>query len=150
MNSFTSRFKNFSWTTRASFFHNSSLWVIVDGGFLAPPVLWRPAYIAYHTCFKFCPNPLSAASNLHPLAIFWCLVSLTEWLNVPHWCVIHLILWIYKWRAWYHCTRTTLLCVSHTCTQRYTAHLETNSLTHPYKNILTPPAICSQQLSLLH
>ena len=40
--------------------------------------------------------------------------------------------------------------VFHTYTQRYTAYSGTNRLTHPYKCILTPPAMCSQQLSVLH
>ena len=47
-------------------------------------------------------------------------------------------------------TTKTLLCVWHTYTQRYTAHSWTNRLTYPYKCILTPPALCSQQLSVLH
>ena len=41
-------------------------------------------------------------------------------------------------------------CVSRIYTQRYTAHSRTNRLTHPYICILKPPAMCSQQLSVLH
>ena len=34
--------------------------------------------------------------------------------------------------------------------QTHTTHSESNRLTQPYKYILTPPAMCSQQLSVLH
>ena len=44
--------------------------------------------------------------------------------------------------TWYHTHE-------HTHTQRYTAHSGASRLTHPYKYILTPPVMCSQQLSLL-
>ena len=41
---------------------------------------------------------------------------------------------------------------TNTLTQRqaHTADSGVNTLTHPYKCILTPPVICSQQLSVLH
>ena len=39
--------------------------------------------------------------------------------------------------------------IPHTYTQRHTAHSGTDRLTHPYKYILTPPAMCLQQLSAL-
>ena len=38
--------------------------------------------------------------------------------------------------------------ISHT--QRHTAHIGANRLTHPYKYILKPPVMCSQQVSALH
>ena len=34
--------------------------------------------------------------------------------------------------------------------QKHTAHLGTSRLTHPYKYIVTPAVMCSQQLPLLH
>ena len=50
------------------FFQNNSLWVIVGRGFLTPPILWRPPYIAYPTFLKFCPTPPSCCLQLsHPL-----------------------------------------------------------------------------------
>ena len=61
-----------------------------------------------------------------------------------------MILWIYYVDPWYLSTRITLLCVSHTYMQRYTAHSGTNRLTPPYKYILIPPDTCSQKLSVLH
>ena len=39
---------------------------------------------------------------------------------------------------------------THTHTHKNTQHTQTNRLTHPYKYILTPSAMCSQQLSVLH
>ena len=33
---------------------------------------------------------------------------------------------------------------------KHTVHSEGSRLTHPYKYILTPPVVCSQQLSVLH
>ena len=44
----------------------------------------------------------------------------------------------------------TLIHITHTYTQKYPAHSGTNRLAHPYKYILTPPATCSQHLSVLH
>ena len=41
---------------------------------------------------------------------------------------------------WYHTSKHK---------QRHTACSEVNRLTHPYKCILTPPVMCSQQLSVL-
>ena len=38
---------------------------------------------------------------------------------------------------------------THTQTHKHTARTGANRLTHPY-NILTPPVLCSQQLSVLH
>ena len=40
--------------------------------------------------------------------------------------------------------------ISPTHKQGHTAHTGANRLTHPYKYILTPPVMCSQQLSVLH
>ena len=42
--------------------------------------------------------------------------------------------------------------ISHTDTsiQRHRTHLEVNRVTHPYKYVLTPPVMCSQQIFVLH
>ena len=64
-----------------------------------PYVMKTPLY-CLPTFLKFCPAPLSVTSNLHPPCYFWSLVSLTEWVIVPHLMLFHLmILWIYKCRA---------------------------------------------------
>ena len=38
----------------------------------------------------------------------------------------------------------------HTHKQRHTTHTRVKRLTHPYKYILTPPVMCSQQLLVFH
>ena len=44
-----------------------------------------------------------------------------------------------------------VLCmISHRHTHRHTAHAGTNRLTHPFKYILTTPAMYSQQLYVIH
>ena len=40
--------------------------------------------IAYPTFLRFYPSPLSCCLQPSPPLLFWCLVSLTEWLIEPH------------------------------------------------------------------
>ena len=114
-------------------------------------MLWRPSYIAYLIFSKFCPAPLSVASNLHPLLFL--MSCFFDWMGelATFDALFHLILSIYKnVGPWYLSTSMTLLSVSHTYRQRYTAHSGTSRLTQPDKYILTPSAMYSQQLSVLH
>ena len=111
---------------RNALFPEQLFWVIVGRGFLTPPLLWRwRTHIVLTQHFlKFVKPLFSVASNFHLDCPFWCRLSLTEWVIMPH-----DVLWIYKPR--YLRTRMTLPCVSHTYTQRYTAHSWTNRLAHP-------------------
>ena len=116
-------------------------------------MLWRPPYIAYRTFLKFFPAPLSIVSNLNPPPqLLFLMPCFFDWIGerARFDVLFHLILWIYKCRILVLSTRTTLLCVLHTYTQRYTARSGTNRLTHPYKYILKTPVVCTQQLSVLH
>ena len=79
-----------------------------------PPISWRP----FLNClapffFKFCPPPpYPVVSNPHPLCCSCCLVSLAEWVIVPH-LMCHFTLWYYgftHFKPWYLITRT-LMCV---------------------------------------
>ena len=151
MNSFKRLFEDFSWTIRTSFFQNSSLWVIFDRRFLTSPLLWRPPYIAYTNFLKFCPTPISCCLQPSPPLLFL-MSCFFDWMdNRAIFNVLFplMILWMYV-EPWYLNTRTILVCVSHTYTQRYTSHSGTNRLTHPHEYILTSPAMCSQQLSVLN
>ena len=52
---------------------------------------------------------------------------------------------------WYHTyTQTNTHTHTHTHTHKDTKHTRASRLTHPYKYIFISPAMCSQQLSLLH
>ena len=75
------------------------------------------------TFLKFCPILSICCFQPSPPAIF-----------------DFLFLWLSGWSC--H------ICVSHSYMQRYTQH--TLALTHPYKCLLTPPVMCSRQLSVLH
>ena len=48
------------------------------------------------------------------------------------------------------CFFAIILTWYHTNTRRLTAHTGANRMTYPYKYILTPPILCSEQLSVLH
>ena len=115
-----------------------------------PYVMRTPLHCLLHH-FKFCPTPLSVASNLYPLPFL--MSCFFDWMGecATFDVLFHLILWILlNIEPRYLNTTTTLLCVSRKYTQRYRAHSGTSRLTHPYKYILTPPAKHSQQLSVLH
>ena len=104
--------------------------IMVDKGFLTLSILWRRSYIA---------NPLfqilfqQPASTPQPTSSNICFVQqgikLTE---VWHWWDGFLLV------PWFD--------IVHTNKQ----HTRADRLTHPYKYILTPPVMCSQQLSVLH
>ena len=108
-----------------------------------------------------------------PLCSFCCLVSFTEWVITPHFmcyftywyygstmsnlstlvpegpcCVFHAKrcqgYWVWQ-ILWF------LLAFYFDITHPHIkTHSWTNRLTHPYKYILTPPVMCSQQLFVLH
>ena len=40
--------------------------LIVGGGFLNPPILWRPLYIGYTSFLKFWPTPPPPYKHIHP------------------------------------------------------------------------------------
>ena len=73
-----------------------------------PPILWRPPYI---------PTPLPlfnpVTTNPHPHCSFCCLVSLTEWVIMPH-LICYFTYWYYGSilvKPCYLSTRRTLTCV---------------------------------------
>ena len=57
----------------------------------------------------------------------------------------------FKQMAWFLLVILFDITHTHTHTQRqtHTGHTGTNRLTHTYKDILTPPVICTQQLPIL-
>ena len=61
-------------------------WVIVGRGLLTPPLLWRwRTHIVFTQHFlKFVKPLFSVASNFHLDCPFWCRLSLTEWVIMPH------------------------------------------------------------------
>ena len=133
MNSITSCSKDFSETTRASFFQNSSLYVVVGRGFLLPPMLWRPHCIAY--LFKILPNPSyhcfqpSLSSIFDDLFLWlngwtchiWWLVSLTEWVTMPHsMCCFTKYCRSINFKPWYQNDLAMRFTHIHTKIHRYT------------------------------
>ena len=89
--------------------------------------------------------------------LFCCLVSLTKWVFVPH-------LWIYTCQWLYLCgvfyakrhqfseiwrVKKNSDLISHTHTKTHSTHRGQWTDINPYKYILTPPAMCWQQLSVL-
>ena len=116
------------------------------------PYVMKIPRIAYSTFLKFCPTPFYCCLQTSPPLLFL-MPCFFDWMD--DWATLdvlfHLMIsWIYKCWALVPFTRTILLCISHTYTKRYTAHSGTNRLPHPYKHILTSPAMGSQQLSVLH
>ena len=107
-------------------------------------------YIAYTTFLGFCPTPLSSWLQPSPPLLFF-MSCFIHWIGdcATFDVLFHLmILWIYV-ETWYLSTTMILVCVLHTYTQIYTAHSGTNRLTYQHEFILTSPALCSLQLSVL-
>ena len=107
-------------------------------------------YIAYITFSEFCPTPFSCC--LQPsLPLLFFMSCFIHWIGdrASFDVLFHLmILWIHV-GPWYLSTRMILVYVLHTYTQIYTAHSGTNRLTYQHEYILTSPALCSLQLSVL-
>ena len=143
-----------------------------------PPIFWRPPYIAYPPFFQilyipFPPNSLSPPTPT-PTGLS---VVLFLWINgwSSHvWCAILLnynmdlhmsglctLVPEGPWCVFYVTRRQVYWGLTHVVvfywysdlisrTQTHTAHSGASRLTHSYKYIFTPPAICSQQLPLLN
>ena len=96
------------------------------GRWLLIPLFYKdppPPLYCLHQLFSMLSTPSSS---------FWSTTS------TPTALLIVLFLWLeYFWSDITHM-------------QTHTTHSESNRLTQPYKYILTPPAMCSQQLSVLH
>ena len=157
--------KNYEYSINSGFTEKLGSFII-GRWVLTLPILWRPSYIAHHL--------FQSLSNLQlPLLIL--LSCLFHWMgdHATFDILFYLIiLWIYKCQAsvpWYHdvCFMqqgvkftevwhiiwffTSLwFDTTQTHKQRHIAHSGVNWLTHPYKYILTPPVMCSQQLCALH
>ena len=98
-----------------------------------------PLYCLPHLFSNFVHSPPQS---------FCCLVSLSEWVILPHLMLFYLE--SIDVEPWNLRTRRTLPCVL--CNKALTL-LRSNTWrgpTHPYKYILTPPVMCSQQLSVSH
>ena len=78
-------------------------------------------------------SPRSSLGTLVP-EIPWCIFYATR--RQVYWSLTHNVVF------WYDIIHTK------TDTQRHTTHSGTSRLTHSYKYIFTPPATCSQQVSL--
>ena len=126
-----------------------------------PPLLPNPF-------FKFCSHPnFPVTSNTHPHCFFSCLVSFAEWVIITahftYWQLVpdlstrrtlmcfmqQGIKFTEVWHIMWLFTGTLIWYQTRRQTQTHTAHSGTSRLTHPYKYIFTPPAMCSQQLPLL-
>ena len=143
------------------------------------PILWRYPYISYPPLFKFCsmkpppPLPPPIQQNHSPLFLLFCFFGGMGDCATSDVLFYLMTLWIYTCWALYlvtqgHCgvvfaTRrqfteaehmtcffAIILTWYHTNKRRHTAHTGANRMTYPYKYILTPPILCSEQLSVLH
>ena len=120
MNSFTSRFKDFSQTIRTSFFQQR----VPNTSY----VMKNPLILTSHL-FEILSNSSICCFQPSPPAIF-----------------DFLFLWLNGWSCHIWCAISLAVFHTHTC--KDTQH--TLALTHPYKCLLTPPVTCSRQLSVLH
>ena len=136
-------------------------------GFLTPYFMKTPL-----CCLPYLYQILS---NLSP-ALFCCLVSLTEWVIMPHlmcyflvydimdlhmsslgtlvlqrFCGMFHATW-HQFTEFYHMTWffAGTLIWHHKRKWWHTTHTGANRLRHSYKYMLSPPAMCSKQLSVLH
>ena len=143
----------------------------ITRGVLTPLFYEDPLYCL--PLFQILPTPsFFVASNPQPHSSLSCLVSLVEWVIVPHlmcyfndimsspdilvpeepWCVIFAT----RCQVYWGLTHNVLffwysdLISQHKHIQTHTVHSGVSRLKHTYKYIFTPPLMCSQQLSLLH
>ena len=119
-------------------------------------MLWRLPYIAYPTFLKFRPTPFSRCFQPSPPLLFLMSCSFELMGDCDTFDVLFqlMILWIYKCRAFKSLPKAGTLVPKWPCyvfhTHTYIAHSGTNRLTYPYKYILTPSAMWSQQIPVLH
>ena len=118
---------------------------IVSRGFLPLPlILWRPSIMPTPLLFfslsplPFPSSPLSPTTSCTALfvVLFLWLSGDCDILDAPLNDIMDLHL--------------SNIVTHKQHTQRHTAHSGANRVIHPYKYILTPPVMCSQQLSGLH
>ena len=129
-------------------------------------MLWRPPNIPYLTFLKFCPTPLPHCFKPSPPLLFL-MPCFFNWMGdcATFDVLFHLmILWIYNcWalaptrhQIYWGLTHNVvfflvpLFDITHTHTHKDTQHTQNISLKHSYKYILTPSAMRSQQLCVLH
>ena len=116
--------------------------------------------------FVHTPTSLSPPTPI-PTVFFSCLVSFAEWVIITahftYWQLVpdlstrrtlmcfmqQGIKFTEVWHIMWLFTGTLIWYQTRRQTQTHTAHSGTSRLTHPYKYIFTPPAMCSQQLPLL-
>ena len=92
------------------------------------PILWRPPYVTHPPIFRFCPPQTPHLLLTLPLTMSFMQQG------VKYWSLVDMT-WLFA----------NTLIRYHTQT-----HKVVSRMTYPYRYILTPPAMYSQHLSVLH